>query len=150
MGAVRPAAAQTDTLGFGEDLQIPPVTKGAALPPGSHPQAQAPAGEGAGSATAGQGGGAPPPAVDAAAAHDGADLFNSTCAHCHGPDAVQAERRINLRLLRHRYGDTMDQVFFTTVHNGRPDKGMPNWSGVFTDDQFKSILAFLHSVQEEQ
>ena len=147
--ADRPAAAPAQALGFGEDLRIPPVTKGAAPPPGSRPRAQPPAGEGAGSAAAGRGEAAPPPAADAAA-REGADLFNSTCAHCHGPDAVQAERRINLRLLRHRYGETMDQVFFATVTHGRPDKGMPNWSGVFTDDQFKAILAFLHSVQEEQ
>jgi len=80
---------------------------------------------------------------------DGNTLFNSTCSHCHGPDAVQGERRINLRLLHERYGNNMDQVFFTTVTHGRINKGMPNWSGVFTDAQFQHILAFLHSVQEK-
>ncbi|MBV9655998.1 MAG: transporter substrate-binding domain-containing protein [Acetobacteraceae bacterium] len=142
---VRTAAAEGG-VGFGEDLQIPSVSKGAPLPPGARPMPQLPAGEGAGSASSSQNAAV----ADADTVHQGADLFNSTCAHCHGPDAVQAERRINLRLLHHRYGETMDQVFFVTVTNGRPDKGMPNWTGVFTDDQFKSILAFLHSVQEEQ
>ena len=80
---------------------------------------------------------------------EGHTVFNGTCAHCHGPDAVQGESRINLRLLQQRYAGNMDKVFFETVAHGRPDKGMPAWTGVFTDDQFKSILAFLHSVQEK-
>ncbi len=28
----------------------------------------------------------------------------------------------------------------------RTDKGMPNWTGVFTHKQFSDILAFLHTV----
>jgi len=78
---------------------------------------------------------------------NGKEIFNGTCAHCHGPDAVQSERRINLRLLQHRYGDKMDEEFMFTVTHGRPAKGMPNWSSVFTESDFKKILAFLHTVQ---
>ena len=91
------------------------------------------------------------PATDAAAADPvaaGHSLFNQNCAHCHGPDAVQGERRRNLRLLHHRYGDECDRLFMTTVTRGRVDKGMPNWSGVLNEEQFQKILAFLHSVQE--
>jgi ABC-type amino acid transport substrate-binding protein len=79
----------------------------------------------------------------------GKEIFNGTCAHCHGPDAIQSERRIDLRLLRHRYGDDMQAKFWTTVHEGRPAKGMPAWKEVFTDDQFQNIYAFLLSVQAE-
>jgi polar amino acid transport system substrate-binding protein len=78
----------------------------------------------------------------------GHKLFNENCAHCHGPDAIQGERLINLRLLHHRYGDDADRVFLTTVTHGRVTKGMPNWAGILTDEQFRQILAFLHSVQE--
>jgi polar amino acid transport system substrate-binding protein len=85
---------------------------------------------------------------DAEQAAAGHKLFNQNCAHCHGPDAIQGERRINLRLLHHLYGDDMDQTFVTTVTHGRVTKGMPNWSGILTDQQFQAILAFLHSVQE--
>jgi polar amino acid transport system substrate-binding protein len=60
---------------------------------------------------------------------------------------VTVERRVNLRLLQRRYGEKMDETFMTTVMNGRPEKGMPNWTGVFSNDQFTKILAFLHSVQ---
>ncbi len=79
----------------------------------------------------------------------GREIFNGTCSHCHGPDAIQSERRINLRLLQHRYGDKMDDVFHETVTKGRPAKGMPSWDGVFSDDDFSKILAYLHSVQGE-
>jgi polar amino acid transport system substrate-binding protein len=77
----------------------------------------------------------------------GQELFDGTCAHCHGPGAVTVERRINLRLLQHRYHDKMDETFKNVVTHGRVEKGMPNWSGVFTDEQFAQILAFLHTVQ---
>jgi ABC-type amino acid transport substrate-binding protein/mono/diheme cytochrome c family protein len=77
----------------------------------------------------------------------GKEIFNGTCAHCHGPDAVQSERRIDLRLLQNRYGDDMRAKFWTTVHEGRPAKGMPSWKEVFTDDQFESIYTFLLTVQ---
>jgi polar amino acid transport system substrate-binding protein len=78
----------------------------------------------------------------------GHKLFNENCAHCHGPDAVQGEQRRNLRLLRQRYGNEMPQMFITTVTHGRVSKGMPNWSGIISDDEFRKILAFLTSVQE--
>jgi len=78
----------------------------------------------------------------------GRKLFNETCSHCHGPDAVQGEQRRNLRLLRQRYGEDMGQTFMTTVTHGRVSKGMPNWSGIISNDEFDKILAFLASVQE--
>lgn len=78
----------------------------------------------------------------------GHQLFNDNCAHCHGPDAVQGERRRNLRLLQHKHGDEMDQVFTTTVTQGRVSKGMPSLAGVLSDQQLHNILAWLHSVQE--
>ncbi|WP_316190003.1 c-type cytochrome [Bradyrhizobium sp. SZCCHNS2096] len=80
----------------------------------------------------------------------GKEIFNGTCAHCHGPDAVQAERRIDLRRLRIRYGEDMRDKFWTTVHEGRPSKGMPAWKEVFTDDQFESIYTFLLTVQSPE
>lgn len=87
------------------------------------------------------------PSVEAVGA--GKEIFNGTCAHCHGPDAIQSERKIDLRLLRHRYGDDTRDVFWKTVHEGRPAKGMPAWQEVFTDEQFDSIYSFLLTVQTE-
>lgn len=79
----------------------------------------------------------------------GHKLFNTNCSHCHGPDAVQGERRRNLRLLQRKYGDGVRQAFMTTVTQGRVQKGMPNWSGILTDKDFNEIFAFLLSVQEQ-
>ena len=86
-----------------------------------------------------------PSASEVAAGHK---LFNQNCSHCHGPDAVQGEQRRNLRLLSTRYGEDMARMFLTTVTHGRVTKGMPNWSGILSDDEFRQILAFLSSVQD--
>ena len=97
-------------------------------------------------ATETKGDAATPGAADVGA---GKEIFNGTCAHCHGPDAIQSERKIDLRLLHHRYGDDTRNVFWKTVHEGRPSKGMPAWQEVFTDEQFDSIYSFLLTVQTE-
>src|SRR5262245_47522623 len=82
---------------------------------------------------------------DTAAGHR---AFNGTCAHCHGPDAVVADRKINLRRLKAKYGDAMSEVYFTTVTNGRPTKGMPAWKDVFKQDELANIFSYLKTVQE--
>jgi polar amino acid transport system substrate-binding protein len=93
------------------------------------------------------------PAKDAAPAEadvaEGHAIFNGTCSHCHGPDAVQSVRKIDLRLLHHRYGDTTETVFHDTVTKGRPSKGMPNWSKVFSEEDFKKIYAYLSTIQTD-
>jgi ABC-type amino acid transport substrate-binding protein/mono/diheme cytochrome c family protein len=88
-------------------------------------------------------------ASDSDRVHEGREVFNGTCSHCHGPDAVQAERKIDLRLLHHRYKDRMEEIFFKTVTDGRPTKGMPAWKDVFSQEQFVSIFAFLKTVQTD-
>jgi ABC-type amino acid transport substrate-binding protein/mono/diheme cytochrome c family protein len=77
----------------------------------------------------------------------GHKIFNGTCSHCHGPDGVQSVKRIDLRLLHHRYGETTETVFHDTVTHGRPAKGMPNWSKVFSEEDFKKIYAYLITIQ---
>jgi mono/diheme cytochrome c family protein len=78
----------------------------------------------------------------------GKQVFDSTCAHCHGPNAVVADRKINLRLLKRKHGEQLDEVFFTTVTEGRPSKGMPAWKDVFKRQDFVNILSYLKTVQE--
>ena len=82
-------------------------------------------------------------------AEEGRDLLNQYCAHCHGPNAVQGERPRDLRRLTLRYGDDAISVFWTTVHTGRMNKGMPVWGGVLPDDKLWRIFTFLQSVQTE-
>ena len=78
----------------------------------------------------------------------GREVFNGTCGHCHGPNAVQAERKIDLRLLKKRYGEDMEKTYWETVNDGRPAKGMPAWKEVFNEDQLKSVYVYLQSVQD--
>lgn len=93
----------------------------------------------------------PPAAATSAAAPEtvaaGKAVFNGTCAHCHGPDAVQSERRIDLRRMHNRYGDDMRPKYWTAVREGRPSKGMPAWKEVFTDEQLENMYAYLMTVQ---
>ncbi len=35
---------------------------------------------------------------------EGKEVFNGICAHCHGPDAVMGQKRVDLRRLTLRYG----------------------------------------------
>jgi polar amino acid transport system substrate-binding protein len=88
------------------------------------------------------------PASNGVALTHGHDLFNANCAHCHGTDAAAPEKRVDLRRLHTRYGDTMDEVFSTTVHNGRPAKGMPAWKGVLSEADITSIKTYIDSVQQ--
>ena len=44
----------------------------------------------------------------------GKEIFNGTCAHCHGPDAIQSERKIDLRLCVTAMARTCAE------HSGRP------------------------------
>jgi mono/diheme cytochrome c family protein len=86
-------------------------------------------------------------ANDSEAVTSGRETFNGTCAHCHGPDAVQSERHIDLRRLKLKYGDDVREVYTKTVHQGRPSKGMPAWKEVFDDKQLDEVYAYLMTVQ---
>ena len=86
---------------------------------------------------------------DAEVAKQGGSLFNQYCSHCHGPWAEQGERPRDLRRLRIRYADDAISVFYTTVNNGRMDKGMPVWKGVLSDQVLWKIYTFLETVQAE-
>ena len=88
-----------------------------------------------------------PDAVSSASVNAGKEVFNATCAHCHGTDAVQSERRIDLRRLQLRYGENARVTFWTTVHEGRLAKGMPAWKDVLTDEVINDVYAYLITVQ---
>jgi polar amino acid transport system substrate-binding protein len=87
--------------------------------------------------------------VDTAAGR-GRALFNSNCSHCHGPNGASPETRTDLRRLRRRDGAQTDEVFSTTVRDGRPEKGMPLWKGVLSEDELAAVKAFVDSVQQSK
>jgi mono/diheme cytochrome c family protein len=86
---------------------------------------------------------------DPALIKEGQSLFNQTCAHCHGPNAITGQSERNLRRLRARYGNDMAQVYRSTVLHGRPDKGMPVWGEILDAKTIDLIYAYLKSVQSE-
>jgi ABC-type amino acid transport substrate-binding protein len=88
---------------------------------------------------------ASPPAGDDVIAA-GRSLFNQHCSHCHAPNAMSPEPSRDLRRLRLRYGASTQDVFYTTVTHGRPDKGMPAWSNLDAA-VLERVWTFLQSVQ---
>ena len=66
----------------------------------------------------------------------GRSLFNQHCGHCHGPNAIQGERPLDLRRLTLRYGDRAPTVFDETMSTGRLAKG-----GHFADTFTPATLA---------
>jgi len=77
----------------------------------------------------------------------GRSLFNQYCAHCHAPNAMSPEPSRDLRRLRLRYGERMQEVAFKTVTEGRPTKGMPTWGDSLGPGVIREIVIFLESVQ---
>ncbi len=87
------------------------------------------------------------PPADSVAAARGQKLFLQNCAFCHGPNATGAEGPDLVRstvVLHDEKGETIGPV----VLNGRPDKGMPSFSGL-TQAQIYDLAEFLHSRVEQ-
>jgi mono/diheme cytochrome c family protein len=80
---------------------------------------------------------------------EGRSLFNQHCAHCHGPNAIQGERPRDLRRLKLRYGGGAPKAFYESVSSGRPDKGMPIWKDILSDDALWRIFTYLQTVQTD-
>lgn len=87
---------------------------------------------------------------DAVAAAQGRTQFNVHCSHCHSPNAANPEPRTDLRRLHRRYGDRVNDVFYTTITQGRPTKGMPPWGEVLDEETIWKIKTFLESVQSTE
>jgi polar amino acid transport system substrate-binding protein len=75
-------------------------------------------------------------------------VFNNKCSHCHGQNGASPVQERDLRKLKLRYKDEWKDVAFTTITKGRPDLGMPTWGGILPDDEIKSIIEFLVTMQK--
>ena len=76
-------------------------------------------------------------------------VFNNKCSHCHGANGASPVQERDLRKLTIRYKDEWKDVAFTTITKGRPDLGMPAWSGIISDEEIKSLIEFLSTVQRK-
>ncbi len=86
---------------------------------------------------------------DASAVTAGRTEFNVLCSHCHSPNAASPDPVRDLRLLNHRYGASVNDVFYETVTQGRPTRGMPTWGPILDDQTIWKIKAFLETVQRQ-
>ena len=76
-------------------------------------------------------------------------MFNSRCSHCHGQNGASPQQERDLRKLNKRYGDKWQDVAHTTITNGRPELGMPNWGGTLSDGDIRNIIQFLSTIQRQ-
>jgi mono/diheme cytochrome c family protein len=76
-------------------------------------------------------------------------VFNNKCSHCHGANGASPVQERDLRKLTIRYKDEWKDVALTTISKGRPDYGMPAWNGIIPDEEIKSIIEFLATVQRK-
>ena len=85
-------------------------------------------------------------AGDAAA---GREIFEKTCAACHGPEG-EGLSGPSLKTSAFVKGAS-DQAVFDTIAHGRLEKGMPAWSsaagGVLSDGQIRDLVAFVRDLQ---
>jgi len=81
--------------------------------------------------------------IDKESADRGQQTFVGTCSFCHGSDGRGSERAPDLLrsevVNRDEHGELIGEV----VLKGRPEKGMPNFPNLSTD-QVKDIASFLH------
>ena len=82
--------------------------------------------------------------ADPARVADGKALFSVNCSFCHGANAKGGESGPSLVRSAIVLDDKNGELIEPIVHNGRPGKGMPNFS--LSSDQVGAIAAFIHSV----
>ena len=78
------------------------------------------------------------------AEYDGWRRYMTTCARCHGDDAVGGVMAPDLR--KSVAMDTMNQTSFqSTVSEGRPAKGMPSFTSTLSKEHIDAIYAYLRA-----
>ena len=86
------------------------------------------------------------------AADEGAEVFRTNCATCHGPQghgdgpAGQAldPRPRNLAEIQARAGD---DFLFWRIHAGKPGTSMVAWKGILTDEQIWQLVSFIRTLK---
>ncbi len=74
--------------------------------------------------------------------------FGSQCGFCHGKDAAGGESGPDLTRAELVAQDTHGDKIGPVVRNGRTNAGMPAFSNL-SEDELKSIVAFLHSQMDK-
>lgn len=80
-------------------------------------------------------------------AAQGALLFASTCAVCHGEDGLGTDIAPAINDAE-RLGDFDDDWYRGVIRNGRPARGMPTWGTVLSPVQVEDLVALIASWRE--
>lgn len=90
------------------------------------------------------GGGAVP---EVEAAPDGAFLFQTYCAACHGP---HGEGGVGPALNARGRVPQMDEATLREIiRQGRPGTAMPAWGGRLSEEEIEALIRFLHELSRE-
>lgn len=92
----------------------------------------------------------PPQAARPADPAQGALLFASTCAVCHGEDGLGGRPGIPSLNNPVRLAQFNDDWFRSVIANGRPAKGMPTWGTVLAPAQIEDLVALIAAWREGQ
>lgn len=77
-------------------------------------------------------------------------VFNSRCSHCHSQNGASPQPERDLRRLSSRYDDKWKDVARATIHNGRPDYGMPAWGGSLSSGEIDNLITYLETIQKKR
>jgi mono/diheme cytochrome c family protein len=91
--------------------------------------------------------------LGADAAGNGADVFNTNCQTCHGPqghgDGPAGQALVpppgNLAELQTKVGD---DFLYWRIREGKPGTAMVAWKGILTDEQIWQTVSFIRSLKE--
>jgi mono/diheme cytochrome c family protein len=78
---------------------------------------------------------------------NGALLFASTCATCHGENGSGTDKAPKINDLQ-RLSSLPDDWYRDVIRNGRPAKGMPTWGTVLSPNQVEDLVAMIAAWRE--
>lgn len=94
--------------------------------------------------------GRPAPAVSTQE-YEGWRQYSVHCARCHGQDVLGNPVAADLLKTTKAGGSTAEpEAFASVVKAGRPDRGMPPFAKVVTDEQVSAIYAYVKGRAEDK
>jgi len=84
------------------------------------------------------------PQVFEPSAAEGAILFASTCAICHGENGMGSDKAPAINDME-RLASLDNDWYRSTIRVGRPAKGMPTWGTVLSPHQVENLIALIDS-----
>lgn len=77
-------------------------------------------------------------------------VFNSRCSHCHSQNGASPQPERDLRRLSNRYADDWKNVARKTIHEGRPEYGMPAWGESLSSAEIENLITYLETIQRKK